>query len=99
MKELLFVYGTLKDSEVQKEVIGRTVKAIPDILEGYKKSKVKINGNTYPILVPDSNNSIEGLVISLAPKELKLIDEYETKAYKRKKVILKSGKRAWVYQK
>ncbi len=98
MKELLFIYGTLKNPKVQKEVVGRVNKALPDILEGYKKSQVKIHGKTYPIVVPDSASSIGGLVLSVIPEELKIIDKYETDAYRRKRVILKSGKSAWVYQ-
>lgn len=99
LSELLFVYGTLKESSVQKEVIGRTLEGIVDVLEGYKKSKTKINNKTYPIIAPDPNSSVKGLVISITPEELELIDEYETKVYKRKKVVLQSGKMVWVYQK
>lgn len=99
MKELLFVYGTLKDPGAQKKVIGRVVEVFPDILEGYKKSQVKIHGKNYPIAIPNSTSSIKGLVLSVTPDELKIIDEYETDAYQRRKVILKRGKSAWVYQK
>lgn len=99
MKEQLFVYGTLKKPDTQKEVIGRIAKGLPDTLEGYKKSKIKIDDVLYPIIVPDLNSSIEGLVLSITEEELKTIDEYETDAYKRKKVILKSGKSAWAYVK
>jgi gamma-glutamylcyclotransferase (GGCT)/AIG2-like uncharacterized protein YtfP len=99
MKELLFVYGTLKKPDVQKEVFGRVAPGTPDILEGYKKSRIKINNKIYPVVIQSSNSFVKGLVISVTPAELKLIDEYETDAYKRKKVFLKSGKVAWVYQK
>ncbi len=97
--ENLFVYGTLKKSDVQKTVISRAIKGTPDILEGYKKSKIKINDNTYPIIEPNPEYHVKGLVISVTQKELKLIDKYETKAYKRRKVILKSDTSAWAYQK
>lgn len=98
MKEQLFVYGTLKNPKVQRRVFGRVEKGIPDILKGYKRSKVMINNKIYPIIIP-SNGSIRGLIISVTTKELKLIDKYETNAYKKKKIVLKSGKVAWVYQK
>ena len=96
--EALFVYGTLKDPAVQQNVIGRVVSIVPDVLECYLKSTITINGKTYPIIVPGLGN-VEGFVISVTHDELRLLDEYETSAYKRKKVILKSGRSAWAYQK
>ncbi len=98
-KENLFVYGTLKDLKVQKSVFGRTTKGIPDILERYRKSEIEICKKKYPAIVFDRDNFVEGLVISITLIELKSIDKYETDAYKRLKVILKSGKSAWVYVK
>ena len=95
----LFVYGTLRENKVQKEIIGRTVKSTKDLLNGYKKSTIKIEGEYYPILIQSSNSTIEGFVLSVDAEELKKIDEYETNAYKRKRVVLGSGKKAWVYLK
>ncbi len=101
MVELVFVYGTLKDSAIQKGVIGRVVIATPDTLKGYKKSVIEINNNRYPIVIPDSDSKdvIEGFVLELSSEELKKLDEYETDAYQRKKVSLVSGKQVWLYQK
>jgi gamma-glutamylcyclotransferase (GGCT)/AIG2-like uncharacterized protein YtfP len=95
-KELLFIYGTLKNPGVQKEVFGRTDPGSPDTLKGYVKSNIKIEGETYPIIVSGDGN-IEGIIISVTPEELKFIDEYETSAYQREKIILKSGKSVWFY--
>ncbi len=95
----LFVYGTLRDNKVQKEVIGRTVKSIKDCLKGYKKSTIKIEGEYYSALIPSSSFTLEGLVLSVNAEELKKIDEYETNAYKRKRIVLGGGKKAWVYLK
>jgi len=97
--ENLFVYGTLKDPKVQIMVFGRVEKGTPDTLDGYKKSKVVIDKKTYPIIVPSPKDSIKGLMLMVTSKELKQIDEYETIAYRRKKITLRSGKIAWVYQK
>lgn len=101
MRELekLFVYGTLKDPDIQEKIIGRTVEGFLDVLENYKKSEIEIHGKIYPIVEPDSNSLVEGLVISVTLEELNLIDEYETEAYKRKKVTLKSRELVWTYQK
>lgn len=97
--EVLFVYGTLKESKVQKEIMGRAVRGTPDTLEGYSKSQITIEGESFPIAVKNPKGNIEGLVLELAGEELKKIDEWETAAYTRTKAVLKSGKHAWFYQK
>jgi gamma-glutamylcyclotransferase (GGCT)/AIG2-like uncharacterized protein YtfP len=99
MKQKLFVYGTLKDRNVQKEIIGQVVDGVPDILGGFSRSQVVIEGETYPIIIPHSGSSIKGLVLFVTSEELKQIDVYETDVYRREKVRLKSGKIVWVYQK
>ena len=97
--EKLFVYGTLKNPEVQKLVIGRVVESKKDSIIGYNLKKIEIDGDVYPLLVedPKQKKPIEGLVISVNSEELKKIDKHETEAYKRKEVILKSGERAFAY--
>ncbi len=96
--EQLFVYGTLKKPNVQKSIIGRTIKSSPDILQNFTRSKIKIE-KIYPIIINKKGKFVRGLVLSVNSKELKLIDEYETNCYKRQKVVLKSGINAWVYTK
>jgi len=95
--EKLFVYGTLRESEIQEKIIGRTIEGSEDTLSGYERSETEIEGETYPILVPNREGRIEGLVLSVNPSELRRIDEYETEAYRRIQVYLQSGERAWVY--
>ena len=97
--EQLFVYGNLKESVIQKKVFGRIVLGVSDILECYITSKIKIESETYPIIIKRAGSSINGRVISVTSKELELIDAYETRSYQRKKVVLKSGKEVWVYMK
>ncbi len=101
MTEKIFVYGTLQQPEVQIKVIGRVVKSTPDILLGFRKSTIEINSNIYPIIEEDSNSDeeINGLVLDIEEEDLKNLDEYETNAYRREKVTLKSGLLVWVYQK
>ncbi len=108
--EYLFVYGTLKDPKVQKEIIGRLVEERPAVLSGFIKKEVKIvnesalrvsNIETHPIIVRsnDENDSVEGMVLSVSGEELLQIDTYEDEAYQRQKVRLQNGERAWVYEK
>ncbi len=99
MKELLFVYGTLKSPMIQKAVFKRTAPKDPDILEGYKKSTFNIRNFSCPVIVSDPNCCVHGLSIKVTEEELRLIDKYETGAYRRKKVMLKSGNESWVYVK
>jgi gamma-glutamylcyclotransferase (GGCT)/AIG2-like uncharacterized protein YtfP len=97
--EKLFAYGTLMDSAVQKEVFGRAAKSVSDILRGYKKEKIKIEGKWYPLIVPDKSAKVKGLVLEVTKRELEKIDDYETCAYKRNLIVLESGISAWVYVK
>jgi len=95
--EKLFVYGTLRDGEIQKNVFGRVTDILGEKISGWKKSEITIQGENYLALVPEGNSIIEGAVIEVTPEELKKIDKYETSAYQRIKVSLSSGESAWVY--
>ena len=94
----LFVYGTLTYPKIQKKVLGKTIQGVPDVLEGYANSTIVIFGNSYPDIVKAPLDSVEGLVITVTSRELELIDKYETDWYNRIEVVLKSGKKVWVYK-
>ena len=99
--ENLFIYGNLKKPELQKKVFGRVAESSEDSLKGYKKSQINIEGEIFPILINSKNpwDFVVGSVIEVTGDELKKIDRYEGEEYKRKKVILSSGKESWVYVK
>lgn len=96
----LFTYGTLQDLSIQKQVFGRTLAGIQDVLYGYRISLEKIMGR-YLVIEKATNkeSKIEGIVYELQDSELLKVDLYEGEAYKKIKVVLKSGKSAWVYVK
>lgn len=96
--ETLFVYGTLKNERIQKNIIGRAVQGIPDVLMGYKIKTVTIEGEKFPILVKDKG-LVTGLVLRLTSEELRKVDKYETNAYRGARETSKSGKNVWVYVK
>ncbi len=98
MIEQLFIYGSLRDRQVQQKVFGRTTSGQPDELTGYKKYQVNLGGIVYPIIKPEAKSTVTGELITLSRAELKMIDHYEGSAYQRKKVTLVSGRQAWVYQ-
>lgn len=95
--ENIFTYGTLQNSDVQQNIIGRVVTMRDDILPAYTKSEIKINGRCYPIAVRDTDSQIVGKLFTITQGELLSIDKYETTAYKRVSVTLASGQTAWIY--
>lgn len=82
-KEKLFIYGTLTDPGVQKEVWGRAIKGKDDSLKGYEKSEIEIDGEVYPFIVPNKNGQVGGLVVELTENELEKADRYEGGEYKK----------------
>lgn len=96
-RKKLFVYGTLMDKKIRGTILGRMAEGVPDTLNGYVKSEISIKGEIYPLIVLNAGGIIKGLVIEVTRDELRRIDEYETDAYKREKIILESGIPAWVY--
>ena len=99
MGNKLFIYGTLTKPEIQKDIFGRVVNGTSDALHGYKRSKIKIDGEIYPLIIPDKDGKILGLVIEISDDELNRADKYETEGYQRINVILESGIFGWVYVK
>ena len=95
--ELLFIYGTLLNKEIQLKVTGHYYHGIDDIIDGYKKSEIRIENHYYPLIIPSINQNTKGRVIELSQKELKQIDTYEGPEYKRVRTLLQSGKETWVY--
>jgi gamma-glutamylcyclotransferase (GGCT)/AIG2-like uncharacterized protein YtfP len=97
--EYLFVYGTLQVPKVQESVFGRSVTGTPDILDGFARSTISFGEMTYFIVVEQASEQVEGMVLEITPEELVRADRYETSAYRRFRVTLRSGTEAWVYGK
>lgn len=108
MKEYLFSYGTLQKEKVQLDLFGRTLKASRDILRGYRTSAIEIEDEAFlskgeekyqqtVVISKDKNDCINGTVFEITKEELLIADKYEPDNYKRIKVVLESGKEAWIY--
>ena len=108
MKEYLFSYGTLQKDKVQLALFGRILQGWTDTLRGYKVVSIEIKdkaflskgeGNLQQTLVISHNNNdaIKGTVFEITEEELLYADKYEPDNYKRRKVMLQSGKEAWIY--
>ncbi|MEY4744221.1 MAG: hypothetical protein RL272_166 [Candidatus Parcubacteria bacterium] len=96
-KEKLFAYGTLRDGDIRKALFGGRPAGTPDALEGFTKTTTSIGGATYPNIVPADGGEVEGELMEVDEETLARVDGYETGAYARKRMTLKSGAQAWVY--
>lgn len=95
MSQKLFVYGTLRDADVQERVIGRTVNSTPDRICGYARRMDLFA--PYAVAMPASESDcFDGVVLDVTDDLIKL-DAYETAAYTRIQVTLVSGTSAWMY--
>ncbi|MBP4138535.1 gamma-glutamylcyclotransferase family protein [Flavobacterium geliluteum] len=101
--EHLFSYGTLQSKEIQMQVFNKLLTGTPDQLTGYKLKDLKIEeefGMTDYFVATASENSsdkIEGIVFKISSKDLAKADLFESNAYKRVQITLKSGLVAWIY--
>lgn len=97
MEETLFVYGTLRDWGLQRSLLKRKIKQSADILMGYRRAKIKIGTKTHPVAISSPKHFIHGSMLEITTKELKELDHYEGRRYKRLRVKLRSNQKAWVY--
>lgn len=101
--EQIFSYGTLQSKAIQMQVFSRLLSGTPDQLLGYKLKDLKIEEEfgmaDYFVAIPSENPSdaIDGIVYSISSKELAKVDLFESNAYKRVEITLKSGTNAWIY--
>ncbi len=105
----LFSYGTLQFDTVQTATFGRLVATEDDALSGYRIVTITIRDPTvldasgieeHLALVPDADAPpIAGKVLLLSAAELAAADVYESENYRRDRVVLASGRAAWVYVK
>jgi Gamma-glutamyl cyclotransferase, AIG2-like len=49
------------------------------------------------VLVPSTDDFVEGTALELTTDELLTADKYEPENYQRIKIALESGKKAWIY--
>lgn len=89
----LFVYGTLRDDDVLRAVIGRGLDALdpyPAVLPGMVARRVK--DEVYPGLrVMDGGHAPGLLLFALADDDLAKLDRFEGAAYRRTAVLVHTG--------
>jgi gamma-glutamylcyclotransferase (GGCT)/AIG2-like uncharacterized protein YtfP len=107
---LLFSYGTLRQENVQLASFGRRLAGSADVLPGYTSVMIEITdpdvlaasgAKFHPMVVATGNpdDEVPGTLFLISEAELAAADAYEVSDYNRIEVLLKSGKRAWVYVK
>ncbi len=96
----LFVYGTLRDDGVVRQVTGRTFPKVEGTLTGYRRVEASPRF-PYPYLVAQEGASVRGVVLlGVDPESLGRLDEYEGGCYERRRVAVSAGqgtREAWVY--
>ncbi len=89
----LFVYGTLMDDALVRELTGRTFRRDPARLPGYRKMTPE---GDYPYIIADSAESVDGLVLcDVDEQAMRAFDLYEDeRLYLRRQVkVVVAGKR------
>jgi hypothetical protein len=105
---LLFSYGTLQQEAVQISTFGRRLAGQPDELVDFEQSLLRIDD---PDFVASSGKAdhavvrfsgkqdsrVSGMAFEVSDSELARADAYEPAGYTRIRVLLASGRQAWVY--
>lgn len=75
VKVALFAYGTLMRKRRLEALVGeRLPEPVPAILRGYRKYDT---GQGYPIILPDKEGWVEGVIWEVPAEALPAIDHYE----------------------
>ncbi|MEO8535629.1 MAG: gamma-glutamylcyclotransferase family protein [Flavobacterium sp.] len=101
--EKIFTYGTLKSKAIQMQVFNKLLTGTPDQLTGYKLKGLQIEEEfgmaDYFVATPSENpqDFVRGVVFDITNHDLAKADQFESNAYKRVEIKLKSGITAWIY--
>jgi len=97
--EMLFVYGTLRDPEVQTALFGRKISGDVATLKGWSVYRSESDG--FLFIKPDPRDCVVGLVLRLSPDELRIADAWEdVPHYRRERLTARSDgvvMEAWTY--
>ncbi|MDR7416513.1 MAG: gamma-glutamylcyclotransferase family protein [Armatimonadota bacterium] len=86
----LFVYGTLRDPELVRQLTGRTFPTEPASLPGWRLLPPGRSRSGYPEIVPDLGGCVSGLVLhDVDPVSLRRLDAYE-EGYVRRRVRVRT---------
>lgn len=81
----LFVYGTLMDEAIMRNVCGERFQSRAATLSGYMRKKLR--GEVYPGIISQPNSVVEGRVyFDVTRQALQYLDQFEGSFYRRKLV-------------
>ena len=87
-----FFYGTLRDAEVRRAIIGPSVDRVtvaPAVLTGWRC--VFMRGRPYPVLRPDSHAETAGVIADgIGPDQARRLDCFETDEYRRRRAQVRN---------
>jgi len=90
----IFVYGSLKSGSLFAKVVGHEVSMTADSIEGYEHKEFD---EGFSDLNPDPDHEVSGFRVNVSADDLKALDDWEHKFYRRKRVVLESGIAAWAF--
>jgi hypothetical protein len=105
---LLFSYGTLQKSDVQRATFGRLLDGHADELVGFELGVFEVkdpafvaaSGKAHHAIVRFNGRDesrVSGMALEVTDQELAQSDAYEPEGYARIAATLASGRTAWVY--
>jgi uridine kinase len=105
----LFSYGTLQSAPVQEALFGRTLDVHPATVRRHRQEWLRITNpeviaasgtDRHPVVrwTGRASDTVSGSVLSLTGEELAAADGYEVDDYRRQRVELEDGGRAWMYR-
>jgi gamma-glutamylcyclotransferase (GGCT)/AIG2-like uncharacterized protein YtfP len=99
MAQYIFAYGTLRDEQTRRELLGYNPCSLSATIKGFRMDSISIDGTMYPVIIEDadSNEIITGEYFEVEDMDLEKLDAYESSAYRRKKVKMDNEEIAWVY--
>ncbi|WP_394278632.1 gamma-glutamylcyclotransferase family protein [Microbacterium sp.] len=106
--ERLFVYGALLDRDLQLDTFGRVPDSAPALLPGYASHltgipDARFSDRESPTVqnvvrrTDDPRDKVVGEVLALDLFELEAADEVQLSTFRRTRVALADGEKAWVY--
>ena len=92
----MFVYGSLLDSKLRLNVLGRNIEGKSDILEDYIVDTHSVL-TAYPTIIKLEGGFVNGKMFKVNDADIANLDRYESHYYKKIEVTLKSKVMSLVY--
>ena len=92
----MFLYGSLLDSKLRLNVLGRNIEGKSDILEDYIVDTHSVL-TAYPTIIKLEGGFVNGKMFKVNDADIVNLDRYESYYYKKIEVTLKSKVMSLVY--